>query len=91
MEGPEGLGIVKTISKIYCIKKSILFIFISCALVFCLHVCLCEGVRSPGTGVTDIYELPCECWELNLGPLEKQPALLTTEPSLQPPPKSIFK
>lgn len=23
-----------------------------CALVFSLHVCLCEGVRTPETGVT---------------------------------------
>ena len=29
-------------------------------------------------------ELPCGCWELNLDPLEEQPVLLTTEPSLQP-------
>jgi hypothetical protein len=27
------------------------------------------------------YELLCVCWELNLGPLQKQWALLTTEPS----------
>jgi hypothetical protein len=27
---------------------------------------------------------PCGCWELNSGPLEEQPVLLTTEPSLQP-------
>ena len=25
------------------------------------------------------------CWELNLGPLEKESVLLTAEPSLQPP------
>lgn len=36
------------------------------------------------TGVTDSCELPCECWELNLDPLEEQPVLLTTKPSLQP-------
>jgi hypothetical protein len=24
------------------------------------------------------------CWELNLGPLEEQPVLLSAEPSLQP-------
>jgi hypothetical protein len=28
--------------------------------------------------------LPCGCWELNLGPLEEQSVLLTSEPSLQP-------
>ncbi|KAL6037814.1 hypothetical protein STEG23_009138, partial [Scotinomys teguina] len=27
-------------------------------LVFCLHVYLCEGVGSPGTGITDSCELP---------------------------------
>jgi hypothetical protein len=24
-----------------------------------------EGIRSPGIGVSDSHELPCECWELN--------------------------
>lgn len=37
----------------------------------------CEGIRSPGTG------LPCECWELNSGPLEEQLVHLMAEPSLQ--------
>jgi hypothetical protein len=37
-----------------------------CALVFCQHACLCEGVRSPRTGVSDTSELPCGFWELNL-------------------------
>ena len=57
---------------------------ILCALVFCLHVCLCEGVRAPGTGVTDSCELPCGCWGLIQGHLEEQPVLLTTEPPLGP-------
>jgi hypothetical protein len=57
-----------------------IFIFILCAMVFCLHVCLYEGIGSHVTGVKDKYE----CWELNLGPLEEQPVLLTAEPSLQP-------
>jgi hypothetical protein len=39
-------------------------------LVFCMHVCLCEGIRSFGTGITDWCELSCGCWELSLGPLE---------------------
>ena len=34
--------------------------------------------------VTDGYEPPCGCWELNSGPLEEQSVLLTAEPSLQP-------
>jgi len=43
-----------------------------------------EGIRSPGTGVTDVYELPYWCWELNLGLLLKQHVLLTADPSLLP-------
>ena len=34
--------------------------------------------------MTDGCEPPCGCWELNLGPLEEQTVLLTTESSLQP-------
>ena len=63
----------------------VLFTFISCALVFCRHVCLCEGVGSPGTGVTDSCELPCGCWESNPHSLKEQPVLSTAEPPLQAP------
>ena len=49
-----------------------LVILIVGALVFCLHACVCEAVRSPETGVTDSCELPYGCWELDLGPLEEQ-------------------
>jgi hypothetical protein len=52
-------------------------------LVFHLHICLCESVRSSGTGVTESFEL-YGCWELNLGTLKEQPVLLTAEPSFQP-------
>jgi hypothetical protein len=50
------------------------------------YVCLVplEARRRPGTGVTDNYELPCGCWELNHGSLEGQPVLLTSEPSFAP-------
>ena len=30
-----------------------------------------EGLRSPGTAVTHGCDLPCGCWELNLGPLQE--------------------
>jgi hypothetical protein len=50
--------------------------------MFCWHVCLCEGVRSPETGVIDSCELPCGYWELNPGPLEEQVVLLTDKTSL---------
>jgi hypothetical protein len=36
-------------------------------LVFYLHPWQCEGVRSPGTGVTDSCELLHGCWVSNLG------------------------
>ena len=62
-----------------------LFIFILCALMLCLHVCLCEGGRSHGTELTDSCELPCGCWELNPGSVEEHSVLLSFEPSLQCP------
>ena len=46
--------------------------------------CMCEGVKSPKTGVTDCCELPCGCWEVNWDPLEEQSVFLTTEPFFQP-------
>ena len=59
--------------------------------MFFLHACFCttglkfqkrleEGIRSPGSGVTDGCEPPCGYGELNPGPLEEQPVLLTTDP-----------
>ena len=59
-----------------------------CALPACMyvyHVCAwClwrpeEGIRSPGTGVTDGCEPPYGYWESNLGPLEEQQVLLKAE------------
>ena len=49
-------------------------------------------LQSPGKGaiscITGVTEggipPPHGCWEWNLGPLEKQQAFLTAEPSLQP-------
>jgi hypothetical protein len=34
--------------------------------------------------ITDGYEPPCGCWDLNSGPLEEQSVLLTVKQSLQP-------
>ena len=68
------------------------FLKILCVWMFCLYVHICvlctclvpqtseEDVRYPGTGVMDGCELPCGCWEQNLGLLEKhkysEPCLL---------------
>jgi hypothetical protein len=41
------------------------------------------SVKESDLGVTDSFELPFGCWELNSGPLEEHSVLLTAEPSLQ--------
>jgi hypothetical protein len=48
---------------------------------FCLHECLQLGGRHQ---ISYSYKQPCGCWELNSEPLEEQPVLLTSDPSLQP-------
>ena len=45
----------------------------------CTHACQ----KRASDLITDGCEPPCDCWELNSGPLEEQPMLLTAEPSLQ--------
>lgn len=55
----------------------------------CVHVCAVtkearRGRWIPGTGVTDHCELKHGGWEMNLGHLEDQQAILVTEPTLQP-------
>jgi len=47
--------------------------------------CLQTHQKRASDLITDGYEPPCGCWDLNSGPLEEQSVLLTTEPSLQPP------
>lgn len=48
-----------------------------------MYVCY-EDIRSSGLELhTDSCELPHELWEMNPGPLEKQPGLVTTESSCQ--------
>lgn len=41
-----------------------------------------KGALDPVTILIDGCELSYECWELNSGPQEEQPVLLTAEPSL---------
>lgn len=51
--------------------------FILCALAFRLRVCLCEGIGSLETGVTNSCELAYGCCKLNSGSLEEHPVPLT--------------
>lgn len=62
-----------------------------CVLPTCMSLHHChavtwrpEGVGTPGAGVICGCELPnvVGCWELNPGPLQGQPVLLTHEASL---------
>lgn len=61
---------------------------------FAWCVCVCAlpvimvGTESSGTGSC---ELSCGCWKHDLGPLEEQRALLTTEPSFQTPPLLVLR
>lgn len=43
-----------------------------------------EGTGSPGTGVMDVCELLCWCWESNPGPLQELAVLLTAELPVRP-------
>lgn len=38
-----------------------------------------RGHQIPGTGVMDVYEVPCGCSKPNHSPLREQPLLLTTD------------
>jgi hypothetical protein len=42
-----------------------------------------EGIRYPQNRDRDGCELPCEYWNLNLGPLEDQAVILITMPAFQ--------
>ena len=78
-------------------------LFILCVYVYVdQHVYLCtayiqclqgpeESVGSSGTGVIDGCEPSCEFWKPNLGFLQKQSVLLTTEPSLRPLPFLLWE
>lgn len=48
---------------------------------FCLHECLQLG---GGHQISYSYKQACGYWELNSEPLEEQPVLLTSDPSLHP-------
>lgn len=58
--------------------------------VFVHHVCswcqlrLQRRIRFPGTGVTDLCEPRCGCWESTPGPLGEQSGLFAAESFLQP-------
>lgn len=42
-----------------------------------------EGIKSPGSEITDVHESLCEYWELNPDPMQEQKMLLTAKSSTQ--------
>ena len=65
------------------VLKSLCFcLFILCIWLHCHS--LQTHQKGPSGPITDAWELPCGCWELNWGPLEGKSVFVTTEPSIQP-------
>lgn len=61
----------------------------ACIVVHLIHAVPEEaegvvGIRSSGIGVTGDSETWCGFWELNQGPIKKQPVLVAAESSRQP-------
>jgi hypothetical protein len=70
------------------------FFFLKIYFIYYMWVhcsCLQTLQKRASDFITDGYEPPCGCWDLNLGPLEEQSVLLTAEPSHQPPPLLFFQ
>jgi hypothetical protein len=66
---------------------SFLNLFVKDLFIYYMWVhcsCLQTLQKRASDFITDDCEPPCGCWDLNSGPLEEQPVLLTTEPSHQP-------
>lgn len=79
---PDSVYGVKCVLASHFFLIFILCVSIACPFMFAyMYVCVKVSDPSPGTGVRDSYELPCECWKLNPGSLEEQVVALTREPS----------
>lgn len=70
---------------------NVLCIWVFCLPVYHMHACCLWRPRSPRTGVTDGYELPCRWWELNLGFAKKQALLITSEAISPPTPFCFYR
>ena len=55
-----------------------------------LSACTPVCQKRTSDSIIDGCEPSCGCWELNSGPLEEQPVLLTAEPSLSPQPEGFL-
>lgn len=71
------LGSITTPSKDVSIYVFYVYGWFTCLYIYTPE----EGIALYGTTVLDSCDWPCECWELDSGPLKE---VLTTEQSLQP-------
>lgn len=84
----DGDGVVMVmVKKVHFIIILFLYGYFVCMCVCTVVHAWCpqkpeESIRSPETGVTNGCEPPCRFRNSNMGPLQKQPKLLTAEPSL---------
>jgi hypothetical protein len=63
----------------------VLFVFKLTYYVYSLlAACMPTGQKRAPDLIIGGYEPPYGCWELNSGPLKEKPALLISEPPLQP-------
>jgi hypothetical protein len=67
----------------------VMYVFIYLMNMSTLSACTSAGQKKSSEHITDGCKPPCDCWELNSGPLVEQAVLLSTEPSL-PPPEELF-
>ena len=73
-----------------CSKESSLCKWMELENVILSKVCMPTGQKRAPNTITDGCEPRCGCWKLNSGPLEEQATLLTSKPSLQPPPLAFY-
>ena len=74
----EGDSLFSVVSFLF---KNIIYLF-TFIYTRTLQLSLDTHQMSASDSITDGCEPSCGCWVLNLGPLEEQSVLLTTEPSL---------
>jgi hypothetical protein len=76
-----GKNVTDTLILAEFIFKRFTYFMYMTTLSACIPVCQKRATEL----IIDDYKSPCGGWELNSGPLEEQPVLLTTEPSVRPP------
>lgn len=77
---------ISTFLEIYIISTFLDYLFICLFIYYAYSVllaCIPTGQKGAPDLIMDGCESPRGCWELNSGPREEQPVLLTSEPSFR--------